>query len=72
MFYGYEKEALQGLAHEAISCMLSYNVSKLEAYLYLTNKVDLMDCSYELHCCVFEEDRPQYLRECDARIACKR
>ena len=72
MFYGYEREALRSFAHEAIQLMLSYNVSKMEAYLYLTNQIELMDGSYELHCCIFEQDTVQYMRECDARIACKR
>lgn len=69
--YGYEREALRSFAHEAIQSMLSYNVSKIEAYMYLTNKVNLMDTSYELQCCIFDVDPIQYIRECDARTKCK-
>lgn len=67
----YDREALLTFAHEAIQSMLSYNVSKIEAYMYLTNKVDLMDTSYELQCCIFDVDPIQYIRECDARVKCK-
>lgn len=60
-----EREALLSFAHEAISVMLSYNVQKLEAYEYLTNKIHLMHCSYELQCCIFDQDPIEYIRVCD-------
>jgi len=56
---------LKNFAHEAIIDMLSYNVDKFEAYLYLTNKLNLMDASYELQCCIFDVDPTEYIRECD-------
>jgi hypothetical protein len=52
-------------AHEATMMMLSYNVKKLEAYEYLTNKRHLMNCSYELQCCIFDQDPIEYIRVCD-------
>jgi hypothetical protein len=58
-------QELVNFAHEAIMTMLSYNVDKFEAYLYLTNKIDLMVSSYELQCCIFDLDPIQYIRECD-------
>jgi hypothetical protein len=61
----YEREELRTFAHEAIMHMLSYNVQKLEAYLYLTNKLKLMDASYELQCCIFDVDPIEYIRECN-------
>jgi hypothetical protein len=61
----YERQQLLSFAHEAISSMLSYNVDKNEAYLYLTNKLSLMNGSYELQCCIFDEDPITYIRECD-------
>lgn len=67
----YDRKALLTFAHEAIESMLSYNVSKMEAYLYLTNKIDLMETSYELQCCIFDVDPIQYIRECDSRTKCK-
>jgi hypothetical protein len=70
-----ERAELRAFAHEAIMDMLSYNVTKLEAYLYLTNKLNLMDSSYELQCCIFDVDPIEYIRECDklvlAKGACK-
>lgn len=62
------KEDLKSFADEVVDTMLSYNVSRTEAYLYLTNQIDLMDGSYELHCCVFDLDPIQYIRECDLRM----
>lgn len=63
MYYG--RQDLIDFAHEAIADMLSYNVEKLEAYMYLTNKLKLMDSSYELQCCIFDVDPIQYIRECN-------
>ena len=60
-----DREELLVFAHEAIMSMLSYKVDNREAYLYLTNKLDLMDGSYELQCCIFEEDPLTYIRECE-------
>lgn len=60
-----ERSDLLQFAHEAIQEMLSYNVSKGEAYNYLTNKIELMKSSYELQCCIFEQDPILYIRECD-------
>lgn len=71
VMYGYDREDLRSFAHEAIQGMLSYNVSKDEAYMYLTNKINLMDSSYELQCCIFDVDPIQYIRECDERVKCK-
>jgi len=59
------REELLSFAHEAIMEMLSYNVQKLEAYAYLTNKIHLMYCSYELQCCIFDQDPIEYIRICD-------
>ena len=59
------RQELIGFAHEAIQVMLSYNVKKLEAYAYLTNKIHLMNCSYELQCCIFDQDPIEYIRVCD-------
>ena len=56
---------LKEYAHEAIWDMLSYNVSKTEAYKYLTNKVKLCKCSYELQCCIYDLDPVEYCREAD-------
>ena len=56
---------LRSFAHEAIQMMLSYNVRKLEAYEYLTNQIHLMHCSYELQCCIFDQDPVEYIRVCD-------
>ena len=61
----YEREELIGFAHEAIQMMLSYNVNKYEAYLYLTNEIHLMNTSYELQCCIFDQDPIEYIRICD-------
>jgi len=69
--YGYDRSSLLSFAHEAIQSMLSYNVSKNEAYMYLTNEIGLMESSYELQCCIFDVDPIQYIRECDARTKCK-
>lgn len=66
----YEREELKQFAHEAIMSMLSFNVSKEEAYNYLTNKINLMQCSYELQCCIFYEDPILYIRECD-KLTCE-
>ena len=63
----YERKELVNFAHEAIAVMLSYNVDKFEAYLYLTNEVDLMHTSYELQCCIYEQDPVLYMRECDKK-----
>ena len=60
------REELLSFAHEAIMEMLSYNVQKLEAYAYLTNKIHLMHCSYELQCCIFDQDPIEYIRVCDS------
>ena len=68
------REELLTFAHEAIMDMLSYNVEKLEAYEYLTNKIHLMNCSYELQCCIFDTDPIEYIRVCDKvtdEIKCK-
>jgi hypothetical protein len=64
------QEELKVFAHQAIISMLSFNVSKEEAYKYLTNKIDLMHCSYELQCCIFYEDPIEYIRQCD-KLTCK-
>lgn len=61
----HDREELILFGHEAISSMLSYNVDKYEAYLYLTNQLDLVHASYELQCCIFDEDPITYIRECD-------
>lgn len=61
----YDRTGLISFAHEALASMLSYNVGKLEAYLYLTNQIDLMHSSYELQCCIFDNDPIEYTRECD-------
>lgn len=60
-----DREELRSFAHEAIMEMLSYNVKRLEAYAYLTNKLHLMHCSYELQCCIFDQDPVEYIRVCD-------
>ena len=60
------REELLGFAHEAIMMMLSYNVEKNEAYLYLTNKLLLVNSSYELQCCIFDQDPIEYVRNCDS------
>jgi hypothetical protein len=68
----YEREALLSFAKEAISSMLSYNVQREEAYLYLTNQLPIMKASYELQCCIFDEDPIEYIRECDKiQAVCK-
>jgi hypothetical protein len=59
------RDELLALAHETISIVLSYNVSKEEAYLYITNQVELMKSSYELQCCIYDIDPITYFRECD-------
>jgi len=64
------REELRSFAHEAIQEMLSYNVQKLEAYMYLTNKLPIMQSSYELQCCIFDLDPIEYIRECD-KVAAK-
>jgi len=56
---------LRSFAHEAIQTMLSYNVHRYEAYAYLTNQLAIMDSSYELQCCIFDQDPIEYIRECD-------
>jgi hypothetical protein len=61
----YNRKELISFAHEALAAMLSYNVDRWEAYLYLTNKINLMDSSYELQCCIFDNDPVEYIRECD-------
>ena len=61
------REALLSFASEAIADMLSYNVDKYEAYLYLTNAVEITNCSYELQCCIFDQDPIEYIRECDKK-----
>lgn len=66
----YEREALLSFAQEAIKEMLSYNVHRYEAYLYLTNKLKIMDSSYELQCCIFDQDPVEYIRECDKAQEC--
>jgi len=63
--YGYEQKELLDFAHQAIQTMLSYNVHKHEAYLYLTNTLKIMDGSYELQCCIFDQDPIEYIRECE-------
>lgn len=63
MYFG--REELVEFAHEAILDMLSYNVDRYEAYAYLTNKKHLMNCSYELQCCIFDSDPIEYMRACD-------
>lgn len=70
----YEREALLEFAGEAIKAMLSYNVHRHEAYLYLTNQLEIMHSSYELQCCIFDQDPIEYIRECDkaqARQECR-
>lgn len=59
------REELRNFAHEAIQEMLSYNVHRYEAYMYLTNQLNIMDCSYELQCCIFDQDPLWYIRECN-------
>ena len=59
------QEELRSFAHAAIQEMLSYNVQKYEAYLYLTNALEIMDSSYELQCCIYDLDPILYIRECD-------
>jgi len=61
----FERNELLTFAHDAIQDMLSYNVDKNEAYLYLTNAIKIMECSYELQCCIFDQDPIEYIRECD-------
>lgn len=63
--YSNDRAELRSFAHEAIMGMLSYNVSKKEAYLYLTNKLDLMNSSYELQCCIYDLDPVLYIRACE-------
>jgi hypothetical protein len=63
--YSYDRTILKTFAHESIMMMLSYNVSKKEAYLYLTNKLDLMNSSYELQCCIYDLDPLLYIRACE-------
>ena len=65
------REELRSFAHEAIQDMLSYNVQKVEAYLYLTNKLLIMNASYELQCCIFDQDPIGYIRECDKLMECQ-
>jgi len=62
------REELRSFAHEAIQEMLSYNVQRLEAYAYLTNKLPIMQSSYELQCCIFDLDPIEYIRECDKAL----
>lgn len=62
------REELRGFAHEAIQTMLSYNVHRLEAYAYLTNQLEIMQSSYELQCCIFDQDPILYIRECDKAL----
>lgn len=62
------REELRSFAHEAIQEMLSYNVHRLEAYAYLTNKLPIMQSSYELQCCIFDQDPIEYIRECDKAL----
>jgi len=64
-----DREELRGFAHEAILMMLSYNVHKGEAYAYLTNQIGIISCSYELQCCIFDQDPIEYIRECDKAVA---
>jgi hypothetical protein len=64
MFIDSDRESLKAFAHEAIQHMLSYNVSKIEAYNYLTNKIELPRCSYELQCCIYDNDPIEYCRKC--------
>jgi hypothetical protein len=59
------RQELRSFAHEAIQTMLSYNVHRLEAYAYLTNQLGIMQSSYELQCCIFDQDPIEYIRECD-------
>ena len=70
ILYDESREELRGFAHEAIQMMLSYNVNRYEAYLYLTNALKIMDSSYELQCCIFDLDPIEYIRECD-KVAAK-
>lgn len=56
---------LSGFAKEAFENMLSYNVSKTEAVLYLTNEIEIVCASYELQCCICDTDYIGYSRECD-------
>lgn len=60
------REELLGFAKEALQVMLSYNVHRYEAYAYLTNRLHLMNTSYELQCCIFDQDPIEYIRVCDA------
>lgn len=62
--YGYDRQSLRTFAHEAIQKMLSYNVTRYEAYLYLSNKLGLMESSYELQCCIYDLDPILYIRSC--------
>ena len=64
----YEREELLSFAHEALQMMLSYNVHRYEAYAYLTNKIHLMNTSYELQCCIFDLDPIEYIRVCDKAV----
>jgi hypothetical protein len=57
-----EREDLRSFAHDAIQDMLSYNVEKYEAFLYITNEIDLCDATYELQCCIFDNDPVGYLK----------
>jgi hypothetical protein len=59
------REELLTFAKEAIKDMLSYNVHRHEAYKYLTNKLHLIQCSYELQCCIFDQDPIEYIRRCE-------
>ena len=56
---------LSGFAKEAFHQMLSYNVSRTEAFLYLTNEIEIVRASYELQCCICDTDYIGYIRECD-------
>jgi hypothetical protein len=59
------REELLSFAKEAIAEMLSYNVHRYEAYLYLTNQLEIINASYELQCCIFDQDPIEYIRKCD-------
>lgn len=58
---------LREFTHEAILDMLSYNVTRKEAYCYLTNKIKICDSSYELQCCIYDLDPVEYIREYNNR-----
>jgi hypothetical protein len=58
----YDREELRSFAHEAIQCLLSYNVERFEAFLYLTNRLELCMASYELQCAIFDQDSIGYIR----------